>query len=70
MAQQTAVECLEVKIKKYGFTIKELVEIFRLLEEAKAIEKKQIIDAANGYTQTEYFGVTIGEHYYNEVYGK
>ena len=40
------------------------------LEQAKAMEKKQIIDASNGYTQTEYLGVTKGEQYYNETYEK
>lgn len=48
-------------------TIKEWINAF---EQAKEMEKKQIIDAANGYTQTEYLGVSRGEQYYNEKYKK
>ena len=56
--KQTAVEWLmeNLHTAKYPFT------------QAKEMEKQQIIDASNGYIQTEYLGVTKGEQYYNETY--
>jgi hypothetical protein len=39
-----------------------------VVQQAKKLEKKQIIDAANGYSTEEYLGVTKGEQYYKEKY--
>ena len=68
--KKTAVEWLIEQTKS-----KEWQDMFiwhkeEVFEQAKAMEKKQIIDAANGYTQIHYVDVTHGEKYYNEKYGK
>ena len=64
--KQTAVEWLKKELEEYGdpqyceLTWKELDE---LCEQAKAMEKEQIIDAT-------YASIRTGEGYYNEIYGK
>ena len=69
MAQNnmTAVEWIEEKMKKLtppGYQ----TEISAMLEQAKQMEKEQIINAhENGY---EYMGVVSAEQYYNETFGK
>jgi len=72
MAQQTAVEWL---YRWYNdnqeATIKECIIAF---EQAKAMEKEQIIDAANdvlAQQDSTYYGTpNLGEQYYNETYNK
>ena len=59
MSKQTAVEWLEEQIKKdHPFWI----DIF---EQAKAMEREQIIEAAERWK-----GTNFAEQYYNETYGK
>lgn len=69
--KQTAVEFyrhgLYALTKRGNITVEEEEELF---EQANQMFKEQIMDAANGYTQTEYLGVTKGEQYYNQEYGK
>ncbi len=62
----TAVDWLVDNIWKSEPTLHQKI----LIEKARTMHEQQIIDAANGYTQTEYLGVTRGEHYYKEKYGK
>jgi hypothetical protein len=63
---KTAVEFLFGKIKKeLGFTSIELEKIF---EQAKEMEKQQIIDAAD-WNVTEW-QLHDGEQYYNETFNK
>jgi len=65
--KQTAVEWLKLQLEEYGdpqyceLTWKELDE---LCEQAKAMEKEQIKEAAISQ------GNITGEQYYNETYGK
>jgi hypothetical protein len=64
MAQQTAVEWLyRWSNDNQEATIKEWIEAF---EQAKAMEKEQIIDAY----QTSHISMMTSEQYYNETYGK
>lgn len=74
MTHQTAVEWLKDILGDYGYTRvdidwKTLDEFF---EQAKAMEKKQIIDAANlpikdrWYVATKYSN--CGEQYYNDTF--
>lgn len=67
MAQQTAVEWLEEKMKKLtppGYQI----EFSYILQKAKQMEKEQIIEAWMDI-DTE-FERKCAEQYYNETYGK
>lgn len=73
MAQQTAVEWLEEKMKKLtppGYQ----TEISAMLEKAKQMEKGQIIETFKAGNHTEMRGGKvigiISEQYYNETYGK
>ena len=66
--KQTALEFLAKSLKdfphiKHSFRFKELVE------QAKEMEKEQIVDAHyQGYREA--IGTTeVSEHYYNETYG-
>ena len=65
--KQTAVEWLveQLTVEKAWLNQSRKVE---LIKQAKEMEKKQIVDASNGYTQTEYLGVTKGEQYYNQTF--
>jgi hypothetical protein len=68
MAQQTAVEWLIEGIhKNMGVWIPTHIQ-----EQAKAMEKEQIIDAANdvlAQQDSTYYGTpNLGEQYYNETY--
>lgn len=69
MAQQTAVELLEKKLKTYLSWSSFLEEDF---EQAKQMEKEQIVKAVSvGYDYCEDGKVRwMGEQYYNETYGK
>jgi hypothetical protein len=72
--QQTAVEWLEIEVKKFNTVItKEYILL--LCQQAKEMEKEQIIKAYHQGVTDEYgdaleFGdCTDGEVYYNETYG-
>ena len=74
MAQQTAVEWLEQEIDKVWKGDIMYMELprsiyYRLLKQAKAMEKEQIIDA---YQEGEYISNNKinAEQYYNENYKK
>jgi hypothetical protein len=66
MEQQTAVEWFYQRI-----LAEDIKEVF---EQAKAMEKEQIIDAANdvlAQQDSTYYGTpNLGEQYYNETYNK
>ena len=66
MAQQTAVEWFYQRILS-----EDIKEVFK---QAKAMEKEQIIDAANDVLAQQYstyYGTpNLGEQYYNETYNK
>jgi hypothetical protein len=68
--QQTTVDWIEQEMLKGNLSLKEI------LEQAKEMEKQQIIKAYQQGVTDEYgdaleFGdVTDGEVYYNEIYGK
>ena len=64
MAQQTAVEWLVDSIWKGEPTLHQKV----LIEQAKEIERHQILDAYNGGQQIPPF--EYAEQYYNEIYNK
>jgi hypothetical protein len=70
MAQQTAVGWIEDNIQS-DMTF---MEIMGLIRQAKAMEKEQIIDAANdvlAQQDSTYYGTpNLGEQYYNETYNK
>jgi hypothetical protein len=72
--QQTAVEWLEIEVKKFNMVItKEYILL--LCQQAKEMEKEKIIEAYHQGVTDEYgdaleFGDnTDGEVYYNEIYG-
>lgn len=66
--KQTALEWLiEEMLYRLDIRIENTIDGVKLLEEAKAMEKEQIIDAVD--YGTEKFG-DISEQYYNETYGK
>jgi hypothetical protein len=62
MSKQTAVEWLELKLKKLPFV--DVVEVF---QKAKAMEKEQIEDAWDDGIDS--FSTRSAEQYYNETYG-
>jgi hypothetical protein len=70
MAQQTAVGWIEHIIQ----SDMNFMEIMGLIRQAKAMEKEQIIDAANdvlAQQDSTYYGTpNLGEQYYNETYNK
>jgi hypothetical protein len=66
MKKQTAVEWLEAEIIALeNYSLKELRLLFN---QAKAMEKEQIIDTYN--KAAAFTLLQIGEQYYNETYGK
>ena len=70
MKQQTAVEWLEEKLNIWQTISDEdtnstLNTVRKLLEQAKKMEKEQIIDA---YDKNKMGRVNYGEQYYNETY--
>lgn len=67
MKNQTAVEWLQWELQGIHPSQIEWLQTF---DQAKAMEKEQIIDASNGYSTKELLGVTKGEQYYNETYEK
>ena len=62
--KQTAVEWLIQQRNKYGLII------MQDLEQAKAMEKEQIILANEDCSTNELGEFISGEQYYNETYGK
>jgi disulfide oxidoreductase YuzD len=73
---KTAVEWLEEQFKKVNhLTENEWIELFN---QAKEIEKQQIIDASNSdkYLTSDFIdraidnGNSLGEQYYNETFNK
>ena len=70
MKKQTAVEWLKEQLKENMLTTaKELDELF---EQAKAMEKEQIIEAhfEGQANQDEGYPIQISQQYYNETYEK
>jgi len=69
--QQTAVEWLENELKKIPF-----IKPQDAFEQAKSMEKQQIVDACNQNEFEDIDGlgihetITKGEQYYNETYNK
>jgi hypothetical protein len=73
MEKQTAVNWLEQEFIKLESTIGVYGVMYELLEQAKEMEKKQLIDAHGekydySYSQIDPTKIT-GEQYYNETYG-
>lgn len=67
--KQTAVEWLEEEINKFNTVItKEFLLI--LIEQAKQIEKEQIINAFIGNDSDTDENLEVAEQYYTETYGK
>ena len=69
MSKQTAVEWLELELKKLPFV--DVVEVF---QKAKAMERQQILDALDvGYQianeDVKFKHIQTTEQYYNETYG-
>ena len=62
MKNQTAVDWLKEQLKENMLTPAK--ELDKLIEQAKAMEKQQIIDAV------EYSSFDDGEDYYNQTYKK
>lgn len=60
---QTAVEWLEEKAKEFSIDL----DLLNYFEQAKQMEKKQIIDAVDDWV---FNGTKKGEQYYNETYGE
>jgi len=69
MAQQTAVEWFLQELIRCGWFKEGQINI--TLEQAKQMEKEQIVEAFDfdGYREGETW-VSSGEQYYNETYGK
>jgi len=66
--EQTAVEFLEKKIKKYP-TLYFLMCLW--FDEAKEMEKQQVIDAYETAYMDGYYDIgKLGEQYYNEKFNK
>jgi hypothetical protein len=65
--EQTAVEWLESELKKLPF-----VNVLDVFEQAKAMEKQQIIDAINLPREKRWYNALLynnsGEQYYNEKF--
>jgi hypothetical protein len=69
--QQTAINWLESKFIELESTIGVHGKIYELIEQAKEMEKEQIVEAVNkGWNYHEDGFVSwMGEQYYNETYG-
>ena len=66
--KQTAVEWLEKEFVKLESTIGVHGVMYELIEQAKEIEKQQIMDAVDGFPLDKRH--LDGEQYYNETYKK
>ena len=65
--KQTAVEWLEEQLPIYGYNV---VTVYpELIEQAKEMEKQQIIDAMDVTQRTNFYvKYEDSEHYYNETF--
>lgn len=67
--KQTAVDCLIEQLTKEGIYIP-----FGFYEQAKKMEKEQIIDAFSEHDDNNYYQLMghqeLAEKYYNDTYGK
>jgi hypothetical protein len=63
----TAVEWLVEQLKDMEYDLR---LIPNTIEQAKAMEKEQIIESAERLKWVDYSLVKSGEDYYNETYGK
>ena len=68
MKKQTAVEWLEKEFVKLESTIGVHGVMYELIEQAKEMEKQQIMDAVDGFPIDKRH--LDGEQYYNETYKK
>jgi hypothetical protein len=68
MEKQTAVEWLEKEFVKLESTIGVHGVMYELIEQAKEMEKQQIMDAVDGFPLDKRH--LEGEQYYNETYKK
>ena len=67
MKKQTAVDYLSSKVMAFNISSKEIRDFLCWLEEAKEMEKEQIMESfLDGYRSHPY----LAEQYYNETYGK
>ena len=68
MSKQTAVEWLEVEFIKLESTKGVYGIMYELLDQAKAMEKEQIIQANEDFSTNSLGELLTGEQYYNETY--
>ena len=68
MEKQTAVEWLEKEFVKLESTIGVHGVMYELIDQAKEMEKQQIMDAVDGFPLDKRH--LDGEQYYNETYKK
>ena len=74
MKEQTAVEWMFDKLLEEGpngelrWHLKH--DIIKIFEQAKEMEKQQIIEAINDFSVNQWGEFLSGEEYYNETYGK
>ena len=68
MKKQTAVKWLEKEFVKLESTIGVHGVMYELIEQAKEMEKQQIMDAVDGFPLDKRH--LEGEQYYNETYKK
>jgi hypothetical protein len=67
MKKQTAIDYLSSKVMAFNISSKEIRDFLCWLEEAKEMEKEQIMESfLDGYRSHPY----LAEQYYNETYGK
>jgi hypothetical protein len=66
MPKQTAVEWLEQEFIKLESTIGVYGIMYKLIDQAKAMEKEQIVDAVDGFPLDKRH--LDGEQYYNKTY--
>jgi hypothetical protein len=65
--KQTAVEWLIEQIQTFEFTH---LDRNRILDQAKAMEKEQIIDAFIGFDSDTDDNIEVAQTYYKEFYGE
>ena len=70
VSKQTAVEWLEKEFNKLEATVGVYGIMYSLIDQAKEIEKQQIIEAINDFSVNQWGEFLSGEEYYNETYGK
>ena len=67
--KQTAVEWLEKEFVKLEATIGVYSKMYEIIEQAKEMEKQQIIDAFMGYETYSSENLELAEQYYEETFG-